>query len=298
MSKRKVGAAVGALVLAIISTFALVRYVQGAEDRAVEGVELVDVLVATADIKAGTAAAELGTRVTMVAVQAKVRPDDAVTDFNQIAGLVASVDLVKGEQLLTSRFINPGSFQGARSASVLVPKGANEVTFKLAPERALGGQLRPGDTVTVVASFETFENETLDDAGQIKQLPKSPNVTHVLLNRVTVVRIQFPENANTSSKEKNGVGVAPTEDLFVTLAVDQPSVERALFAAEFGKVWLSYEPPEANSSVNKRVTRANVYEPTESLLAPAGPAVPVVGPTPAGPTPPDTTPTDTTPGRT
>ncbi len=288
MNRRKVAAALGALVLAIVSTLALVRYVQGAEDRAVQGEELVDVLVATADIKAGTAAAELGSRVASVSVQAKVRPEDAVTSFTQIEGLVASVDLVKGEQLLTSRFINPGSFQGARSASVLVPKGANEVTFKLAPERALGGQLRPGDTVTVIASFEPFENEALDDAGQIKQLPKSANSTHVLLNRVTVVRIQFPENANTSSKEKNGIGVAPTEDLFVTLAVDQPSVERALFAAEFGKVWLSYEPPEANSSANKTVTRANVYEPTESLLPTPAPTVPAIDPTAS----------DTTPGRT
>ncbi len=288
MNKRKAAAALGALVLAIVSTLALVRYVQGAEDRAVEGEELVDVLVATADIKAGTAAAELGSRVASVSVQAKVRPEDAVTSFTQIDGLVASVDLVKGEQLLTSRFINPGSFQGARSASVLVPKGANEVTFKLAPERALGGQLRPGDTVTVVASFEPFENETLEDAGGIKQLPKSPNTTHVLLNRVTVVRIQFPENANTSSKEKNGVGVAPTEDIFVTLAVDQPSVERALFAAEFGKVWLSYEPPEANSSANKTVTRANVYDPTESLLPVAAPTIPAS----------DATTADTKPGRT
>ena len=288
MNKRKAAAALGALVLAIVSTLALVRYVKGAEDRAVEGQELVDVLVATADIKAGTAAAELGTRVASVSVQAKVRPENAVSAFTQIDGLVASVDLVKGEQLLTSRFINPGSFQGARSASVLVPKGANEVTFKLAPERALGGQLRPGDTVTVVASFEPFDNETLNDAGEVKTLPKSPNTTHVLLNRVTVVRIQFPEDASTSNKEKNGVGVAPTQDLYVTLAVDQPSVERALFAAEFGKVWLSYEPPEADSSANKTVTRANVYEPTQSRLPVAAPTVPAIDPTTS----------DTTAGRT
>lgn len=278
MNKRKAVAALGALALAIVSTLALVRYVQGAEDRAVAGEELVDVLVATADIKAGTAAAELGTRVASVSVLAKVRPENAVSAFTQIEGLVASVDLVKGEQLLTSRFINPGAFQGVRSASVLVPKGANEVTFKLAAERALGGQLRPGDTVTVLASFESFENETAAPEGQIKALSKSPNTAHVLLNRVTVVRIQFPEDASTSSKEKNGVGVAPTQDLYVTLAVDQPSLERAVFAAEFGKVWLSYEPPEANSSANKTVTRGNVYDRTESLLPVAAVTVPAIDP--------------------
>ena len=279
MNKRKALAAIGALVLAVVSTLALVRYVKGAEDRAVAGEELVDVLVATADIKAGTSAAELADRVASQSVQAKVRPDNAVTAFTQIDGLVAAIDLVKGEQLLTTRFINPGTFQGARSASVLLPKGANEVTFKLAPERALGGQLRPGDTVSVLASFEPFDNETVAPQGDVKASAKSPNTAHVLLNRVTVVRIQFPDDANTSSKEKDGVGVAPTQDLYVTLAVDQPSLERAVFAAEFGRIWLSYEPPEANATANKAVTRGNVYDPTASLLPPTeAPVVPATAP--------------------
>ena len=286
MNKRKALGALAALVLAAVSTLALVRYVQGAEDRAVAGEELVDVLVATADIKAGTSAAELGDRVVSESVQVKVRPENAVTAFKQIDGLVAAVDLVKGEQLLTSRFINPGSFQGARSSSVLLPKGANEVTFKLAAERALGGQLRPGDTVTVLASFESSDIETVAPDGAVKAQQKSPDAAHVLLNRVTVVRIQFPEDANTSSKEKNGVAVAPTQDLYVTLAVDQPSLERAVFAAEFGKVWLSYEPPGSNGSANKTVTRGNVYDPTESLLPPAEAPVPPSANPPSGDTAP------------
>ena len=254
-----------------MSTLALVRYVKGAEDRAVAGEELVDVLVARSDIKAGTSATDLANHVEIVAVPAKVQPQDAITSFKQIEGLVASVDLMKNEQLLASRFINPASFQGARSASVLLPKDANEVTFKLAPERALGGQLRPGDTVTLVVSFEPLENEIVGPDGNAKVGQKFPNTAHVLLNQVSVVRVQFPENASTSSKEKNGIGVAPTEDLLVTLAVDQPSLERAVFAAEYGKIWLSYEPSEAIRSANRTVTRANVYEQTPILLKPAVP---------------------------
>ena len=267
MNRKKLLAVVGALVLAIVCTAALVRYVQGAKDRALSGEELVEVLVAKTSIKAGTAAADLVKDVTAEQVQTKVRAADAITSFSQIDGLVTAIDLVAGEQLLSTRFVNPASFQGARSSSVKIPVGANEVTFKLSPERALGGQLRPGDTVTAVASFEPFDNDALNPAtGESKSLPKSPNTAHILLNRVVVVRVQFPESAATSSKEKNGVGVAPTEDLLVTLAVDQPSLERAVFAAEFGKVWLSYEPKTADSTQNKEVTRSNVYSPTKSLL--------------------------------
>jgi pilus assembly protein CpaB len=279
MNKRKALAAVTAVLLALLSTAALVRYVQGAEERAVAGEELVEVLVATGDIKAGTPTAEMAERVSLATVQVKVRPDDAVTTFTQIDGLVAAVDLVKGEQLLTTRFVNPGAFQGARSSSVRLPEGANEVTFKLSPERALGGQLRPGDIVTVLASFEPLDSQAsgssaaaspgggptaTDSGGTVEQ--KSPNTANVLLNDIMVVRIQFPDDAEASDKEKNGVGVAPTQDLLVTLAVDQPSLGRAVFAAEFGRVWLSYEPAKADSTKNSIVTRDNVYTQTESLL--------------------------------
>lgn len=268
MNKRKTIGIVAALLLAVISTFALVKFVQGAEQRATAGEELVDVLVATTDIKAGTPSGDLADSVAVKQVQVKVRPKDAVTSFPQIDGLVTAIDLVAGEQLLSTRFVNPASFQSARNLSVGLPTGANEVTFKLAPERALGGQLRPGDMVTVVASFEPFDNEKLDAEGNVQQLPKSPSTSHVILNGVPVVRVQFPDNANTSTKEKDGVGLAPSADVFVTLAIDQPSLERAIFAAEHGEVWLSFEPTDAIRAQNKVVTRGNVYEPTPSLLGP------------------------------
>ncbi len=267
MNRRKLLAGLGALVLALLSTVVLVKYVQGAKERALAGEDLVNVLVVKKDIKAGTLAADLTESVVAEQVQAKIKATNAVTSFAQIDGLITAVDLVEGEQLLTTRFVNAASFQGARSASVRIPEDANEVTFKLTPERALGGQLRPGDTVSVVASFEPFDNEAVDPAtGDLRQLAKSPNTSHILLNNVVVIRIQFPENANTSSKEKNGIAVAPTEDILVTLAVDQPSLERAVFAAEFGKIWLSYEPKTANATKNREVIRGKVYEQTESLL--------------------------------
>ncbi len=258
MNRRKVLAAVAALLLAIVSTGVLIKYVKGAENRALAGEELVEVLVAKENIPAGTSAVNMADRVEAKRVPAKVRPSKSVASFTEINGLVSSIDIVAGEQLLLTRFVNPGSFQGARSASVAVPTNANEVTFKLAPERALGGQIRPGDKVTVVASFEGNDGNT---AG-----PSVPRVSQVLLNQVMVVRVQFPEDTNTSTKEKNGVAVAPTQELLVTLAVDQPSLERAVYASEYGKVWLSYEPKTADGAQNQAVTRDNIFVQKKSLL--------------------------------
>ena len=193
MNRKKLLAVVGALVLAMVCTAALVRYVQGAKDRALSGEELVEVLVAKTSIKAGTAAADLVKDVTAEQVQTKVRAADAITSFSQIDGLVTAIDLVAGEQLLSTRFVNPASFQGARSSSVKIPVGANEVTFKLSPERALGGQLRPGDTVTAVASFEPFDNDALNPA------TGEPALSHI---RAAFARMRRREFASREEEEE------------------------------------------------------------------------------------------------
>jgi pilus assembly protein CpaB len=272
VNRRKLLAIGGALTLALVCTFALVRYVKGAENRALSGEELVEVLVAKGDIKAGTSAEALAESVTAEQVQVKVRAANAVSNFTQIEGLITTVDLVAGEQLLTTRFVNPGSFQGSRS-TVRIPEGANEVTFKLSPERALGGQLRPGDTVTVVGSFDPFDAKLADPTTKALVESKTATTSRIIVNRSVVVRVQFPSDAARGGKEKDGVGVAPTTDIFVTLAVDQPSLARAVFAAEFGHVWLSYEPKGAIDTENKVIDRGNVYDPTPTLLKPLTPLI-------------------------
>ena len=273
MNRRKLLAICGALSLALVCTFALVRYVKGAEDRALSGEELVEVLVAKSDIRAGTPAADLAESVTAEQVQVKVRAENAVSNFTQIEGLITTIDLVAGEQLLTTRFVNPGSFQGSRSSTVRIPEGANEVTFKLSAERALGGQLRPGDTVSVVGSFDPFDSEDIDPTTKAIVDGKTDTTSHIIVNSSVVVRVQYPQDADRGGKEKDGIGVAPTTDIYVTLAVDQPSLERAVFAAEFGRVWLSYEPKDAIDTENKIVNRGNVYEPTPPLLKPLEPLI-------------------------
>ena len=55
MNRRTVGI-IAAIALAAVGTFVLVAYVRGAEDRAVAGEKMVDVVVASKTIDAGTAA--------------------------------------------------------------------------------------------------------------------------------------------------------------------------------------------------------------------------------------------------
>ncbi len=254
---RRILSAVAAVLLATIGTLTLVAWANGAEGRALAGVQAVDVLVVREQIAKGTKAEDLGTRVGAQQVPAKVQAAGAVKTIDDLLGKVALVDLVPGEQLVASRFGTTEAL--AAQSGVPVPPGLQEVAVSLEPQRAVGGQLKPGSTVGFVASFEPFED--INGSGK-----KSPNTTHFTLHKVLVTNVQVEELAPKEEKEAEGQegeatpNLAPTGSLLVTLAVDAPSVERIVFAAEFGLIWLTAEPAEAPQDGTKIVTRDNIYQ--------------------------------------
>jgi pilus assembly protein CpaB len=253
--RRRVTGIVAALVLASLGTVLLVVYVQSARDEAVAGERMVDVLVVSDAIEKGTKAADIDGLVDTKQVPAKVRAEDAVSDLADLDDeSVAAVDLVPGEQLVASRFVSRS--EAARGD---IPEGLQEVTIPLEPARALGGRIAAGDTVGVFLSFDPFD---IGNTGE-----KTPNVTHLELHKVTVTRVQLDDSGSTSGigdsndeSEDGQVTDAPAGTFLVTLAVDAPSAEKVVFAAEHGFVWLSAEPPDADESGTSIVTRGSVFD--------------------------------------
>ncbi len=78
--------------------------------------------------------------------------ENSVTDLASLGSKVTAVALVPGEQLLSSRMVEPDSFLGP--SRVQVPSGLQEITLKLPIERVAGGILKAGDTVGVFLSLE------------------------------------------------------------------------------------------------------------------------------------------------
>jgi pilus assembly protein CpaB len=225
----------GAVALALIGTFGLVKYVQAARDKVVDAEVASKVYVATGNIKPGTAGVELAAKVEAVAVPVRLQSPGAITDLGQLEGLVNVTELLKGDQLVKARFDSAANTQSPEIALAGLLPGSNEMTLRLTPERALGGALRPGDTVSVVASFQD------DDKGIVGR-----SVT--LFNRVVIVRVQTADSSREASNELTRTEVerkvvgAPTEELLVTVAIDQTNLPKLAFAAEFGSIWLSFEP--------------------------------------------------------
>ncbi|MDP8928142.1 MAG: RcpC/CpaB family pilus assembly protein [Actinomycetota bacterium] len=248
MNRRILSAAV-AVLLATIGTLTLVAWAKGAEGRALAGVQAVEVLVVREQIAKGTKGEDLGPRVAAEQVPAKVQAAGAVKSTDELKGKVALVDLVPGEQLVASRFGTAEVL--AAQSGVPIPPGLHVVTISLEPQRAVGGELKPGSTVGFVASFQSG-----DGAGQ-------KETTHFTLHKVLVTNVQGEQLPADKKKGEDGEETrnqAPNGNLLVTLAVDAPSVERVVFAAEFGLVWLTVEPAEAPEDGTKLVTRDNIYQ--------------------------------------
>jgi pilus assembly protein CpaB len=228
--RQKLIGIVASVLLAALGTGLLVAYVRSAEERALKGEETVDVLVVSNTIPKGTKAEDMTANLRMEQIPVKVATAGALTSTSPLAGKVAAVDLLPGEQLVSTRFTSPAEAQG-------IGAGMLQVTVSLEPVRVLGGQLRKGDSVAVTISFD------------------DPETTHLVLHKVKVTDVRTTDGVAVSTPAS---GPAPAAALLVTLAVDAPSMEKVVFGAEHGRLWLAWEPKEASESGTKVQTKSGV----------------------------------------
>ncbi|WP_029433859.1 Flp pilus assembly protein CpaB [Blastococcus sp. URHD0036] len=246
---RRLLAALAALLLAAVGAVVLMAYVRGADARALEGVQSVEVLVVDEEIPAGTPADDLAEFVRTELVPAKTAVDGRVTDLDQLEGLVADVDLEPGEQLLAARFGDPAARQ-AEAGTVPVPDGMQEISVLLEPQRVVGGRLAAGDTVGVYLSI-VFQDGTAN--------------THAVQHQVLVTRVQGATTAAgagdgaEATQDDGAAAEPPSASLMVTLAVVSRDAEQIVFGQEHGTLWLSLEPEGADTSGTQVLTQGNVY---------------------------------------
>jgi pilus assembly protein CpaB len=236
----RVLASIAAVVLAIAGSFLLIAYTSGADQRALAGVQTSEVLIISAEVPAGTPADVVLQSATKQAVPAKALAADAVSDPAAISGLVTTVDLVPGEQLLSTRFRDPA--MSPTPGTVAMPAGMQEVSILLAPQRSVGGRLQAGDTVGVFVSL------------------KAPaEVTHLTLHRVLVTAVQGAPAA-ADDPASGATSGAASEDVMVTLALAAADAEKVVYAQEFGTIWLSAEPSTAGQEGTRELTREGIYK--------------------------------------
>jgi len=249
--KRKSIGLFAAFVLALLGTLLLVAYVQQARKQAVAETSLTGVLVVTKPIPKGAASETLTPFVKLEQVPVNAKAADALTTLAAVKGKKTSVDLVPGEQLLATRFT------AAAATDSSVPKDLVEVTVTLAPDRAVGGAVKQGDAVDLIATLPAGKGA---DASK----PEIPQSTHMEIANVKVTRVQastLPAPARPQDPKAatvtDGPTQAPTGSFLVTLAVSPADAERVVYFAEFGRLWLTGEGAVPTTGI-KVVTRDNV----------------------------------------
>jgi pilus assembly protein CpaB len=257
--KRRVIALVAALLLAGVGTFVLVGFVQGAEDRATAGEERVEVFIIQRTVPRATTGEALATAVPpyvkLESLPIKAVAPGVVTNLDSLAGFVAEIDLTIGEQIIAGRWVAPGEVNTLRDAlperRVETPDGLLELPVSLGAEQALGGIIAAGDTVAVVASFESFPEdaagETVTVGTDVVAIPGSTaeeastiEATHIILHNALVVEVQATTPPSFVGEGDDGsTRLAPQGEFVVTFALSPRDVERVVFAAQYGELWLA-----------------------------------------------------------
>jgi pilus assembly protein CpaB len=216
MRTRIIAVAVAA-VLAVAGAVALVVAFRAADQAAAAGAQLQSVLVVRTEVPAGTPGERLGDAVTVEQVPARYVVEGAVSDPDDLAGLVAAVTLEPGEQVLASRFGSPAELASS-GVHVAVPAGLQEVSIAVDLQRIAGGSVGPGERVGVFASY--------DDA------VKGSKTTTLLLNQVLVTAVASTVDPSADGQQAQGL-------VLVTLALDADQAKAVVNAAEFGHIWMS-----------------------------------------------------------
>jgi pilus assembly protein CpaB len=225
-----------AIVLALVATAALVVYVNSADRRAIRDQQPVVVYVAARKIPTGTSGVDAynNDMIDRLEVPRRTRAAGAITSVEQLRGRIAAVDIVPGEQLLLERWVGPGQASGRRLLPI--PPEHQAVAIDVDLTRQVAGFVTPGDRVSVLVSMKRPPADRPGDTVE---------TTQFLIQDIQVLAVGA--TAQTTANGQDGGRVAQgrqTQSLAaITLAVEKQDVERLVFAAEHGSIYLSLLPP-------------------------------------------------------
>lgn len=236
-----------ALIVAALGTTGVFLYVNGVDERAAADYKLVDVLVATAPISAGTsaqAAQEAGALDLRPFLARSVRDLPALSDVSSISSQVALAAIPAGSPILSSQFGTPGE------ASVLpINEGDIAITVNMDDVGRVAGFVQPGSKVVL---FLTTAEVSGSNSGQ--------EVTRVLLPEVDVIAAGQTTVTTTTGSGEN----QQTEEVskaLLTLSVNQTEAQKIVYAAGHGK--LTFGLLTDKSEINKSdagVTARNLFD--------------------------------------
>lgn len=214
------------LVLGLLGAALVLGYVRNIETRTDTAEEMLTVLVATAAIPTGTASGEAAPSVTATQIPARFARPGAVTDLGDVSGQFTTRRVEVGETLAARDFASAVTTAG----ELAIPAGREAVAVAVGIDGGVGRFPRPGDRVSVYATFTQGAAVTQKILADIQVLATQPAAS-------TTGRLDASQTAGT------GVG----NELVYLLAVTPDEATQLVHGKQTGKIWLTLVP-EGQSS--------------------------------------------------
>jgi pilus assembly protein CpaB len=237
MDRRKALLLVAA-VIAAVGTLLVFLYVRGADTRADQRYDAVQVLRVVKPIAAGETveAAQAAGKIESSSVSKKDLLPDALTGTEPIAGKVAVSPIYPGEQLISSKF----GATGAATNGLAIPKGKIAISINLSDPSRVAGFVNPGDKVAIFLTNDTG--------------------TRLLLPNIQVIGAGTTTVTTTTTTDPNGA--VATEQLpktLLTLAVAQPEAEKVLYASGNGELAFGLLNDDSVVAPSQGVNKSNLF---------------------------------------
>lgn len=221
MARRSVLLLVAALI-ALVGTALIVLYVQGIDQRATEGQEMVEVLTASATIDTGedVATAQEAGKFEKSQVRRADVIEGALTTTSSISDEVALGPIYAGEQILAAKFGSLGDAQ-----SLVIPDDMLAVSVELTDPERVAGFVNPGSEVAIFISADPVR---IDPDGTETTLPP---YTRLLLPKVQVIGVGTTSVSSKKTTTESGAEVIEeVPRTILTVAVNQKDAEKIIFA--------------------------------------------------------------------
>lgn len=219
---------VAAVLVAALGGLLVFLYVQGADSRAEERFDTVEVLKATAIIEPGEKIedAQAAGKLALSSVAQDELLPGYQTNTETIAGTTALQRIYPGEQIVADKF----GTGGTATSALVIPDDKIAISVNLTDPSRVAGFVNPGSEVAIFVSG-TLEGLTTNGADA------SVPITRLLLPRVTVLGVGNTTPISTTTTDETGAST--TEQLprtLLTLSVSQRDAEKVLYAAGNGEL--------------------------------------------------------------
>jgi pilus assembly protein CpaB len=235
---------VAAVLVAAMGAVLVFLYVQGADSRAEERFDTVEVLKATAIIEPGESIEDASTagKLTLAAVASNELLNGYQTDTAALEGTTAQMRIFPGEQIVADKF---GT--GAAIANNLpIEDDKIAMSVNLTDPSRVAGFVNPGSEVAI------FLTGTDQQGRPFSQL---------LLPRIGVIGVGNTTPVSTTTTDESGAST--TEQLprtLLTIQVDQRQMEKVLFAQANGELAFGLLTPDSKVAVGQPMDFDQLFE--------------------------------------